>query len=228
MRPLLQIVVDPSTSLPQLLSLLITLVLVPELVQLELEGDVDYWITLNEPVGSYVGLGYLAGIWSPGFVLDGERAKMVLHNLIEAHVQAYDTISSLDNTDADGDSVPKLVGFSHAMTFVKPAKLSALGLPADNNEAARNFDYFTNDYFLNAVINGEEDLNYLDTLQRHDKSNTLHDIILPPKYSDCDYFGKPWGEYGITRDEVVNKINEDYNTHGFIDGDAFSKWLRNK
>jgi len=70
----------------------------------------------------------LAGIWSPGFVLDGERAKKVLHNLIAAHVQAYDTISPLDNTDADGDGVPKLVGFSHAMTFVKPAKFSVLGL----------------------------------------------------------------------------------------------------
>jgi hypothetical protein len=35
MRPLLQIVVEPSTPLLQLQSLLITLVLVPELVQLE-------------------------------------------------------------------------------------------------------------------------------------------------------------------------------------------------
>ena len=34
-RPLLHIVVEPSTPLPQLLSLLITLVLVPEFVQLE-------------------------------------------------------------------------------------------------------------------------------------------------------------------------------------------------
>ncbi|MEP6577143.1 MAG: family 1 glycosylhydrolase [Nitrososphaerota archaeon] len=83
----------------------------------EFKGEVDYWITQNEPVASYIGLGYLAGIWPPGFVLDGERAREVLHNLIEAHVQAYDTISSLDNIDADGDGVPKLVGFSHAMTI---------------------------------------------------------------------------------------------------------------
>ena len=34
-----------------------------------------------------------------------------------------------------------------------------------NTEAARNFGYFVNDYFLNAVIKGEEDLNYLETLQ---------------------------------------------------------------
>ena len=114
--------------------------------------------------------------------------KKVLHNLIEAHVQAYDTISTLDNTDADGDGVPKLVGFSHAMTFIKPAKLSVLGLPADNNEAAKNFDYFTNDYFLNAVINGEEDLNYLDTLQRHDKSSP--NLIIHPGWKHkVDFVG---------------------------------------
>ena len=55
-----------------------------QMIVSEFKGDVDYWITLNEPVGSYIGLGYLAGVWSPGFVLDGERAKVVLHNLIEA------------------------------------------------------------------------------------------------------------------------------------------------
>lgn len=31
---------------------------------------VDIWITSNEPAGSMVVLGYLAGFWSPGFVAD--------------------------------------------------------------------------------------------------------------------------------------------------------------
>ena len=74
------------------------------------------------------------------------------------------------------------------MTFIKPAKLSVLGLPADNNEAPKNFDYFTNDYFLNAVINGEEDLNYLDTLQRHDKSSP--NLIINPGWKHkVDFVG---------------------------------------
>ena len=52
------------------------------------------------------------------------------------------------------------------MIYVKPAQ--SITVPGiDNTEEARNFDYFTNDYFLYAVINGEEDLNYLNTLQRH-------------------------------------------------------------
>lgn len=44
-------------------------------------------------------------------------------------------------------------------------------LKRDNIEAAKNFDYFVNDYFLNAIINGEEDINYLNTLQRYNKAS---------------------------------------------------------
>ena len=44
--------------------------------------------------------------------------------------------------------------------------------------SAKNFDYFINDYFLNAVVNGEEDLNYLISLQRNNKNSSnflVHD-----------------------------------------------------
>jgi len=140
----------------------------------ELRDQVDYWVTISEPVASVIGLGYIAGLWPPGFLLDGNRAKKVLHNLIEAHVQAYDKISLLDNIDADGDDISKIVGFSHAMVAVSPAKPSKLlGKTTinKNQEAAKNFDYFINDYFINAVVNGDEDLNYLDTLQRCNKDS---------------------------------------------------------
>jgi beta-glucosidase len=144
-----------------------------EKVVLEFKDLVDYWITLSEPVASVIGVGYVAGLWSPGFFLAGNRAKRVLHNLLEAHVLAYDTISALDDVDADGDGLPKMVGFTHAMMAVKTAQPSRfLGITLDDNkEAAKNFDYFINDYFINAVVKGEEDLNYLDTLQRHNRSS---------------------------------------------------------
>jgi len=143
----------------------------------ELRDQVDYWITVGEPVASIIGLGYIAGVWPPGFLLDGKRAKKVLHNLIEAHVLAYDKIKELDDVDSDGDSITSLVGFSHAMAEVSPAKskkrLPSLGIKNNNNiEAAKNFTYFVNDYFINAVVNGEEDLNYLETLERHNKEST--------------------------------------------------------
>jgi hypothetical protein len=107
----------------------------------ELKDQVDYWVTIGEPVASVIGAGYIAGLWPPGFLLDGNRAKNVLHNLIEAHVQAYDKISSLDDIDADGDGKSKMVGFSHAMVAVSPATPNKLLRTTINNneEAAKNF-----------------------------------------------------------------------------------------
>jgi beta-glucosidase/6-phospho-beta-glucosidase/beta-galactosidase len=161
-----------------------------ERVVLELKDQVDYWITIGEPVASIIGGGYIAGLWPPGFFLDGNRTKMVLHNLIEAHVQAYNKINNLDNIDADGDGLPNRVGFSHLMMEVVPAAPSKiLGMTSkDNTEAAKNFAYFVNDYFINAVINGEEDLNYLNTLQMKNKDSD--DFIIHKDWkSKSDFIG---------------------------------------
>jgi beta-glucosidase len=150
----------------------------------ELKHEVDYWITLGEPVGSVVAGGYLSGLSPPGFFLDGNRTKKVLHNLIEAHVQAYDKITEIDDVDSDGDECPKKVGLAHLMMAVSPAKSkSVLNMPISNNDIpAENFEYFVNDYFLNAIINGEEDLNYLNTLQRNNKNSK--DYVLHNDWKD--------------------------------------------
>ena len=48
-----------------------------------------------------------------------------------------------------------MVGFSHAMVTVSPGIPSKLRTPTSKNqEAAKNFDYF-----INAVVNGQEDIN---------------------------------------------------------------------
>jgi beta-glucosidase/6-phospho-beta-glucosidase/beta-galactosidase len=147
----------------------------------ELRDWVDYWVTISEPMASVIGSGYIAGLWPPGFLLDGNRARSVLHNLIEAMLMRDDKISLLDNIDADGDGISKMVGFSHAMVAFNPAKrIKFLGTtPINiNQEAAKNFDYFINDYFINAVVNGEEDLNYLDSLEIYNKESSnfiVHD-----------------------------------------------------
>ena len=103
-------------------------------------------------------------------MLDGKRAEKVLHNLIEAHVLAYEKIKDLDDVDSDADGKSNLVGFSHAMTEVSTAK-SKRRIPKlilnNNVEASKNFSYFINDCLINALVNGEEDLNYLETLERH-------------------------------------------------------------
>ncbi len=163
----------------------------------EFKDLVDYWLTINEPVICTVGNGFISGTWPPGFFLDGDRAKAALHNLIEAHVRAYDKITDLDDVDADGDRVPKRVGFSHGMVVVKPIEFTReldQRMVTNNMEAIKRFTYFMNDYFLNAIVNGEEDLNYLNTLQIHDEHS--EDFVRHDHWKDkvdfigLNYFGR--------------------------------------
>jgi beta-glucosidase/6-phospho-beta-glucosidase/beta-galactosidase len=158
----------------------------------EFRGKVDYWLTINEPVGSQVVLGYVAGVWSPGFVSDGGRAKAALKNLILAHVRSYDAIkdctnnADCDNIDADGDDVPALVGFAHAMGPTVASPPGPLGNAGLNAIAASNFSYFISDYFLNAVVKGEEDTNYLDSAGSDQGIN----VTLHPDWKDhLDFIG---------------------------------------
>lgn len=161
-----------------------------ERIIVEFRDLVDYWITIGEPVATIIGGGYISGLWPPGFFLKGKKARIVLHNLIEAHVQAYNKITALDNIDADEDGLASRVGFTHLMMEIVPAEQSKIfGITVkDNTEAAKNFSYFANDYFINAVINGEEDLNYLNTLQRSNK-NSKDFIVHEGWKNKADFIG---------------------------------------
>jgi beta-glucosidase len=155
----------------------------------EFKDQVDHWLTMNEPVGSVTIGGYLSGVSSPGFFHDYDRAKDVLHNVIVAHVRAYDAITSLDDIDADLDGIPKNVGFKNLMYDVRPA---LTGNYTQNVLAAKDFAYFMNDYFLNAVINGEEDLHYLNGgYETGDTQNTnASDFIIHSNWKNkLDFVG---------------------------------------
>jgi beta-glucosidase/6-phospho-beta-glucosidase/beta-galactosidase len=90
---------------------------------------IEYWITINEPVGTMVGVGYLGGSFPPGFVGDKNRAEKALFNLMRAHVRAYDKIKELAGENAQ-------VGFAHAMGYQKVAKGNALWSGAGIGAAA--------------------------------------------------------------------------------------------
>jgi hypothetical protein len=90
----------------------------------------------------------------------------------------------------DFDSAKRLGGNDSCPGLsVSPGRPSKLRTKInDNIEAAKNFDYFINDYFINAVVNGEEDLNYLDTLQRHNKNSS--DFIIHERWKNkTDFIG---------------------------------------
>ena len=188
----------------------------------ELKSRVDYWLTVNEPVGSQVVVGYIAGIWPPGFVIDGGRAKTALHNLIQAHVSAYDVIktcsatnTSCDDVDADGDGVAARVGFAHAMGATVAAKPGFLGDQVKNNIAASNFSYFMNDYFIQAVVTGEEDTHYLEDINQPRHLN-------PTMHSDwaghLDYLGvNYYRRFHVYHDPALDLVVPGL---GFIGGDT--------
>jgi beta-glucosidase/6-phospho-beta-glucosidase/beta-galactosidase len=54
----------------------------------ELASRVSLWITLNEPA-SMATIGYLGGIWPPGFSLASDRAQRAYFNLLKAHSRAF-------------------------------------------------------------------------------------------------------------------------------------------
>jgi beta-glucosidase/6-phospho-beta-glucosidase/beta-galactosidase/lysophospholipase L1-like esterase len=110
---------------------------------------VNWWVTLNEPVGSMIGVGYFAGIWPPGFTGDGARGKTAYFNLIRAHIRAYEAIKAVDATS--------MVGFAHAMIFAKVTYEHSDHLFGDQDAARNQFDYFYNWHMLDTVIDGHLD-----------------------------------------------------------------------
>jgi beta-glucosidase len=170
----------------------------------EFKDLVDYWITISEPIASVIGGGYLAGISPPGFFLDGRRTRAVLHNLIEAHVEAYEKISELDDTDANNDNSPKNVGFSHLVMIIQPPLNSRNSADV---EAAKNFSYFINDYFLNALMSGEEDVNYLNTLERYNK-DSKNFIVNSSWKQKTDFIGlNYYRRLRVRRSQIVRMSN---------------------
>jgi beta-glucosidase/6-phospho-beta-glucosidase/beta-galactosidase/lysophospholipase L1-like esterase len=114
-------------------------------------GRVHWWITLNEPVGSMVVLGYVVGIWPPGFTGDGESARTAYFNLIRAHIRCYQAIKAL--------SADAMVGLAHAMLDSKVTTAAVDNLLGDQEAARNQFDYFYNWHLLEAIIAGRLDTN---------------------------------------------------------------------
>jgi len=146
-----------------------------------LKDLVDYWLTVNEPVASQVEAGYVGDVWSPGFLLDGPRSKAALFNLVSAHARAYDAIKAIY---AQAPPRNVTVGVAEAMGAVVPAQNLVSNVVGDNSQAANNFDYFVNDFFVNAVVNGMYDQSYLDTI------NQVHNPTYHPEFAHrLDFLG---------------------------------------
>ena len=127
-----------------------------------LSPQVKCWITLNEPVASMIGVGYLAGLWSPG-LMSGERGRSAYFNLLRAHARAYDAIKAAVAND------PRVqVGLAHAMMHPRAADPRDLNLVdrTCSPEALAQFDYFFNWHLIDTLtrdrVNVSLDARYRD------------------------------------------------------------------
>ena len=115
-------------------------------------GQVDYWITLNEPLPYAVG-GYLQGSFPPGLVLNVDRTIAVIKALALAHTQAYDAIHAADTVDADGDGKAALVSIAkHQRTFHPMDPTNAADVTA-----TAHVEYLWNQWFFNVIVLGNWD-----------------------------------------------------------------------
>ena len=77
----------------------------------KLASKVTRWITLNEPTSTAT-LGYVGGIWPPGFTFEGNRARTAYFNLLKAHSSAFRAIKA---HYANNELNPPEVGISLAI-----------------------------------------------------------------------------------------------------------------
>jgi beta-glucosidase len=119
-------------------------------------GDVDLWITLNEPVVQ-ITFGYFFGNWPPGSVLDIPSASSAMGHMVDAHARAYDAIHGIYTTAGK----PVSVTIAHNWTIVDPKT------PGTDDAAAANLDHVFNGVFLDAVTSGAYDSDLAGTIVQH-------------------------------------------------------------
>jgi len=128
-----------------------------------MEVGVRIFITFNEPVGTLLGVGYIAGLFPPGLLVAGKATQRAYWHLIDAHCQAYDYIKALP------EGQETLVGIAPAILQVEPTTDTRGRVSKRNRRAARQFDYFFNLHMLDTLVFGQQNrsLDYRDAPRDH-------------------------------------------------------------
>ncbi|NTW23029.1 glycoside hydrolase family 1 protein [Candidatus Falkowbacteria bacterium] len=126
-----------------------------EFIVKELGADVDFWVTLNEPM-AHVGFGYVRGNFPPNRKFDIIGAVKVFRNLVSAHIGAYGIIHH---------HFPEAsVGYTSLTDYFEPAnKFNPLDLMFNSlsrwlhhraflNKVSRHLDYIGIDYYFHNRI----------------------------------------------------------------------------
>lgn len=122
----------------------------------EFGGEVDTWITLNEPYATTIA-GYIQPgedrSAPPGLSLDFARGVAVAKHQIEGHAAMVDAVRAEDTTDASGDGTSQQVGLVLNMAVFQAAD------PEREADvlAAEHADYIYHQLYFDAVTTGAWD-----------------------------------------------------------------------
>jgi len=181
-------------------------------IALHLNGDVKYFITLNEPE-IYSGNSYFRGVWPPqkkGFV----NFYRVLGNLIIAHIGAYLIIKKINPS--------AMVGIAKNNNYFKMARKTFL-----NKLLKKIGDKYWNDYFLKKISDYQDfiGLNYYFT-------NTIDSWYFKnknTKVSDLGWELNPEGIFNVLIDLKKYKKPIIITENGLADAkDRYRKWFINQ
>lgn len=162
-----------------------------------LAADVDQWVPLNEPF-TVMSAGYLSADHPPGGILDLEGAQTAGVHFIFAHARAAAAIRELDLVDADGDTVPALVGNAAVANLFPPKD------PADPDDvfASERIEYIVNDVFPEAWTSGRLDVNMdgdVDDLDTDPPEGTYPELANTLDWLGINYYGPGRAEAGAFR-----------------------------
>jgi beta-glucosidase len=133
----------------------------------EYGGEVDWWVTLNEPTVTAIA-GFATAKYPPlRSFTDPNGVDNALHgikNLIYAHAAAYDAIHAADTADADGDGQAAMVSCAFHQRVFEPTPTDDPATLAKNMAAAERIHYLNNLAMLNAVTKGNLDYDLDETL----------------------------------------------------------------
>ncbi|MEZ4394720.1 MAG: family 1 glycosylhydrolase [Polyangiales bacterium] len=155
----------------------------------EYGAEVDWWVTINEPVVTVAG-GFLQGVFPPGRSADFVSARAILRNMILAHARAYDALHEADTVSATvgadaGGARPCMVSIaSHNRVFRanNPER-------AEDQLAAETTQYVNNRLMLNAIVNGDLDADADGSLDGPDDRRNDPTLRARADYVGVNYYG---------------------------------------
>jgi len=164
----------------------------------EFGGDVDWWITLNEPF-IVMPAGYLYGVHPPGRTAEFSSLAALGLTMIRAHVAMFDAIHANDTTVAvtSGPLMPARaanVSIAHHVRAFFPHNCVSR---ADRASADR-LEGLLNRLFFDAIVRGNVDLDLSGTIEAGEPMND------PAYRGRADYLGVNY--YSLTDVQSNNAI----------------------